>query len=247
VWWNRDNPNELFDRYIIDPKHPFSERPSWKPNTDSWIFAPREGIDQIAARLRALPEAETEFSHTGSVDPPKPPVGGPEPEPAARAEESRPEPSSTIEPASPAEPKQSAPTEMLHSSQIRPPESPKTVHATQRTVSSSGSRVVQRGKKPVTSAESSPRPESIPSAKPQKRRRKRRGGGRHEIWNWLSLKELLLDHKPFNTADEFLTFALANVSRVDEKPRGNGPDRSTVRHAIKKHRLRRCVKIHKKR
>ena len=53
VWWNRDNPNELFDLYIIDPKYPFGERPSWKPNTDSWIFAPREGIDQIAARLMA--------------------------------------------------------------------------------------------------------------------------------------------------------------------------------------------------
>jgi hypothetical protein len=56
VWWNRDNPNELFDRCIIDPEHPFGERPSWKPNTDSWIFAPCEGIDQIVARLPAPPK-----------------------------------------------------------------------------------------------------------------------------------------------------------------------------------------------
>jgi hypothetical protein len=77
VWWNRDNPNEIFDRYIIDPKYPFGGRPSWKPNTDSWIFAPREGIDQIAARLTATPEAKPQSSRTSSVDPPKPPVREP--------------------------------------------------------------------------------------------------------------------------------------------------------------------------
>jgi len=61
VWWNRDNPNELFDCYIIDPEYPFGEPPSWKPNTDSWIFAPCEGIDQIAARLTAHTEAELQL------------------------------------------------------------------------------------------------------------------------------------------------------------------------------------------
>ena len=40
-------------------------------------FAPREGIDQIAARLTVLSEVESQLSHTGSVDPPTPPVGGP--------------------------------------------------------------------------------------------------------------------------------------------------------------------------
>jgi len=64
VWWNRDNPNELFDCCIIDPEYPFSERPSWKPNTDSWIFAPYEGIDQIAARLTARSEAEPQLSRS---------------------------------------------------------------------------------------------------------------------------------------------------------------------------------------
>lgn len=76
VWWNRDNPNELFARCIIDPKYPFGGRPSWKPNTDSWIFAPREGIDQIAARLTATPEAEPQLPRI-SVDPQKPPVREP--------------------------------------------------------------------------------------------------------------------------------------------------------------------------
>jgi hypothetical protein len=66
VWWNRDNPNELFDRYIIDPKYPFGGRPSWKPNTDSWIFAPREGINQIVVRLMATLEAHPQLSRSAT-------------------------------------------------------------------------------------------------------------------------------------------------------------------------------------
>jgi hypothetical protein len=64
MWWNRDNPNELFDCCIIDPEYPFGGRPSWKPNLDSWIFAPHEGIDQIVARLTAPPEAESQLSRS---------------------------------------------------------------------------------------------------------------------------------------------------------------------------------------
>jgi hypothetical protein len=66
VWWNRDNPNELFDCYIVDPKYPFGGRPSWKPNTDSWIFAPREGIDQIVVCLMAALEAEPQLSRSAT-------------------------------------------------------------------------------------------------------------------------------------------------------------------------------------
>jgi hypothetical protein len=65
VWWNRDNPNELFDHYTIDPEYPFGGGPSWKPNSDSWIFAPRE-IDQIAARLTVPPEADRQSEQKGN-------------------------------------------------------------------------------------------------------------------------------------------------------------------------------------
>jgi hypothetical protein len=77
-WWNRHKPEYLFDSCIIDPAYPFSERPNWKPNTDSWIFAPTEGVDQIVACLTAPQEAKPQSPHADSVDPPKPPVTGPE-------------------------------------------------------------------------------------------------------------------------------------------------------------------------
>src|SRR5215510_2686349 len=68
VWWKRDDPNELFDSCIIDPEYPFSaRRPSWKGNNDHWIFAPREGIDQIVA---ALAPAQGAFKVQSKTPPP---------------------------------------------------------------------------------------------------------------------------------------------------------------------------------
>jgi hypothetical protein len=51
VWWNIDRPDDRFRSCMIDLEYPFVGRPSWKGNNNHWIFAPREGIDQIAARL----------------------------------------------------------------------------------------------------------------------------------------------------------------------------------------------------
>jgi hypothetical protein len=51
VWWNIDRPDDRFRSCMIDPEYPFVGRPTWKGNNNHWIFAPREGIDQIAARL----------------------------------------------------------------------------------------------------------------------------------------------------------------------------------------------------
>jgi hypothetical protein len=61
VWWNSDRPNDRFRSCIIDPEYPFGRRPSLMGNNDHWIFAPREGIDQIVARLATCqPVAENE-------------------------------------------------------------------------------------------------------------------------------------------------------------------------------------------
>jgi hypothetical protein len=54
-WWNIDRPEDYFRTYIINPDDPFGGRPSWRENNNHWIFGPREGINQIAARLGAAP------------------------------------------------------------------------------------------------------------------------------------------------------------------------------------------------
>jgi hypothetical protein len=95
-WWNRDKPNKLFNSCTIDPKYPFGGRPNGEPNTNSWIFAPCEGIEQIAAHLEAKPQ----FPPTGSINPPKPPVAETLPVSAAN-EETAPAPVSAMNASTP--------------------------------------------------------------------------------------------------------------------------------------------------
>jgi hypothetical protein len=75
VWWNVDRPEDYFRSCIINPEDPFGGRPSRVGNNDHWIFAPREGIDQIAARLAVSrsvipsPEKESSASAIGTEVP----------------------------------------------------------------------------------------------------------------------------------------------------------------------------------
>jgi hypothetical protein len=55
VWRNIDRPVDRFGSCTIDPEYPFVRRPSWMGKDDHWIFAPREGIGQVVARLAASP------------------------------------------------------------------------------------------------------------------------------------------------------------------------------------------------
>jgi hypothetical protein len=72
IWWNRNRPEEVFNSCSIDLEYPFGGRPSRTGNDIHWmILAPREGIDQIAARLAA---SEKEPSASGAdVPAPVPP------------------------------------------------------------------------------------------------------------------------------------------------------------------------------
>jgi hypothetical protein len=136
VWWNRDNPNELFDRCIIDPEYPSSDRPSWKPNTDSRIFAPYGGIDQIAARLTARSEAEPQLSRSAievdstELDPAaaqaQSALGQPETPPPAPAADAAPKPIGPVV----AEPAAQSSLEVLTSASPPPQESTPTTPKT---------------------------------------------------------------------------------------------------------------------
>jgi hypothetical protein len=59
-------------------------------------------------------------------------------------------------------------------------------------------------------------------------------GGAPEKWDWFGVKKR---KEPFESWGEGVKHVQSTVQRVDKKPRGKGPDRRSVKTAIKKHKL----------
>jgi hypothetical protein len=81
-WWNVDDPGKLFRRCRIDPHYPFSDQPSWRENSDHWIFATQDSLARVLKhsepKLKLAPEstirgAITDVSDAADKEKTKPP------------------------------------------------------------------------------------------------------------------------------------------------------------------------------